>query len=111
MISVVGQPVTVIQKPSSRPGILRFELNRSLTGMGHETYSEPPDLPRLRPPDELARSLFEAFHIDRLHIHSNIVTVELSKGAFADGMKELMEGMFIHYRGGVEAVLPAGAAS
>ena len=32
----MGQPVTVIEKPSSRAGIVRFETNRVLTGMGHD---------------------------------------------------------------------------
>ncbi len=93
----MGQPVTVVQKPSSRPGILRFELNRSLTGMGHETYEDPPPGTLGRPPDELARRLFEEFEIDRIHIHSNVVTLELSKGAFSQGIKELIEDLFIHY--------------
>ena len=34
----MGQPVTLITTTSPRPGILRFELNRSLTGMGHVRY-------------------------------------------------------------------------
>ena len=34
----MGQPVTLIKTSSPRPGIVRFELNRSLTGMGHVRY-------------------------------------------------------------------------
>jgi hypothetical protein len=34
----MGQPVTVIEKPSSVSGVVRFETNRPLTGMGHEIY-------------------------------------------------------------------------
>ena len=34
----MGQPVAVVHKPSSVPGVIRFEANRSLTGMGHERY-------------------------------------------------------------------------
>ena len=34
----MGQPVTVIEKPSSHPGVVRYETNRALTGMGHEVY-------------------------------------------------------------------------
>ncbi len=32
----MGQPVTVIEKPSSHPGVVRYETNRVLTGMGHD---------------------------------------------------------------------------
>ena len=34
----MGQPVTVIQKSSSKPGVQRYEINRSITGMDHERY-------------------------------------------------------------------------
>ena len=35
----MGQPITVTRKPTTRKGTIRFEANRSLTGMGHERYS------------------------------------------------------------------------
>jgi hypothetical protein len=35
----MGQQVAVVEKPSPRPGVLRFETNRSLTGMGHERFT------------------------------------------------------------------------
>ena len=38
----MGQPITVIEKPSSNPAVLRFETNRPLSGMGHERYTEAP---------------------------------------------------------------------
>ena len=34
----MGQPITVVAKPSSRSGVVRYETNRALTGMGHERY-------------------------------------------------------------------------
>ena len=39
----MGQPITVTEKPTGRPGIVRFELNRTLTGMGHEHYASAAD--------------------------------------------------------------------
>jgi len=36
MPPAMGQPINVVEKPSSTPGLARFEINRSLTGMGHE---------------------------------------------------------------------------
>ena len=54
----MGQPIVVIEKPSSRRGMVRFETNRALTGMGHERYRADQDVWGNRPPDELARRLF-----------------------------------------------------
>ena len=36
----MGQPVAVVEKQSAIPGIVRFVANRSLTGMGHERFTE-----------------------------------------------------------------------
>jgi len=98
----VGQPVTVIERPSSRPGVVRFEINRSLTGMGHEYYDGPPPATRIRPPDELARRLFASGRIDGMHINSNVITLDMSKGADTVGLRQIIEDLFIHYRPGVE---------
>ncbi len=45
----MGQPITVTEKPTKRAGIVRFELNRALTGMGHEQYAAPPTPPAPTP--------------------------------------------------------------
>ena len=97
----MGQPVTVIERPSSRPGVVRFEINRSLTGMGHEYYDGPPSATRIRPPDELARRLFASGRIDGMHINSNVITLDMSKGADTAGLRQVIEDLFIHYRPGV----------
>jgi hypothetical protein len=97
----MGQPITVIQKPTSTPGVVRFELNRSLTGMDHERYNSIDDAKGDRPPDKLARLLFERGGVDHVHIYSNEVTVHLADGASPDGMAEALESLFIHYREGV----------
>ena len=36
----MGQPISVVRKPTSRPDLVRFETNRVLTGMGHEHYDK-----------------------------------------------------------------------
>ena len=51
----MGQPVTVVEEASSRPGVVRFSTNRVLSGMAHESYSAAPDPLADRPVDELAR--------------------------------------------------------
>ena len=76
----MGQLITVSRKPSIRPDVAIFELNRSLTGMGHERYKAAADAVRARPVDELARRLFEAGGVEGVHIYSNMVTVDLAAG-------------------------------
>lgn len=98
----MGQPIAVTQKPSPRPDVVRFEINRSLTGMGHERYRSAADATGDRPPDVLARKLFERGGIDAVHIFSNVITVDLAEGASPDGLQELIEELFIYYREGVE---------
>ena len=104
----MGQLITVSRKPSIRPDVAIFELNRSLTGMGHERYSSAADVVRSRPVDELAKRLFEAGGVDGVHIYSNMVTVNLAPGASADGMEEIIHGLFTYYREGVEVAEPTG---
>jgi len=104
----MGQLITVSRKPSIRPDVAIFELNRSLTGMGHERYKSLADIVRFRPVDELAKRLFEAGGVDGVHIYSNMVTVNLASGATADGMEEIIHSLFTYYREGVEVVEPTG---
>jgi hypothetical protein len=101
----MGQPIVVVQKPSSSKGVLRFEINRSLTGMGHERYASAADATGDRPPDVLARRLFEHGGVSAVHVFSNMITVELSGGG-GEGMRELVEELFIHYRDGVQPSIP-----
>ncbi len=102
----MGQPISVVQKPSSKPGVVRFEINRSLTGMGHERYRSAEDATGDRPPDALARRLFEHGGVAAVHVYSNVITVELAEGGTDEGMRELIEELFIHYREGVQPSLP-----
>jgi len=102
----MGQPIVVVQKPSSTKGVLRFEINRSLTGMGHEPYASAAAATGDRPPDVLARRLFEHGGVDAVHVFSNMITVELSAGESGGGMRELIEELFIHYREGVQPSIP-----
>jgi len=104
----MGQPVTVVEKASSNPGVVRFEINRSITGMGHERYASAADAQTDRPPDELARRLFDRGGIDSVHINSNVITVELGRGSGTEGISEIIEDLFTYYRPGVEVVIPEG---
>ena len=102
----MGQPIAVTEKKTSKPGVVRYELNRSLTGMAHERYSSADTAIGDRPPDVLARLLFEQGGVQSVHVYSNEVTVELDPGATGEGFVELIHDLFIHYRPGVTPSLP-----
>jgi len=107
----MGQPVTVIEKPSAMPGVVRYELNRSITGMGIERYPSPDAVVDERPPDVLARTLFDHGGVTAVTVNSNMVTVQLAPGASSRGLRELIEELFLYYREGVEVVMPEGVSA
>src|SRR5438552_914261 len=89
----MGQPVGVTEKRGARDDIVQFELNRSLTGMSHERYTSREQAAGTRPPDELARRLFDRGGVDAVHIYSNVVTVDLAPGASSDGMLDIIRDL------------------
>ncbi len=93
----MGQPIVVTEKPSSYPGVVRFETNRALTGMGHERYVAGTEVWGDRPPDELARRLLAEPSVESVQINSNIVTVDLAKGYDSQGLREVIENLYIFY--------------
>jgi hypothetical protein len=93
----MGQLIVVTEKPSSNPGVVRFETNRILTGMGHERYRSGDDVWGERPPDVLARRLFAHGTVDGVHVNGNMVTIDLTKGHTADGLKEIVENLYAYY--------------
>ncbi|MBV8161587.1 MAG: NifU N-terminal domain-containing protein [Acidimicrobiia bacterium] len=93
----MGQPITVTEKPAGRDDIVRFDLNRSLTGMGHERYRADREIVGDRPPDELARRLFAHGGVEAVHIYSNVVTIDLAPGASPQGLADVVHGLFVHY--------------
>lgn len=102
----MGQPITVTEKPTRREGVVRFELNRSLTGMGHERYTSEEPVTGDRPPDVLARRLFEHDAVATVAIFGNEVTVGLHPWKSADGLREAIEGLYIYYLPGVVPSIP-----
>jgi hypothetical protein len=97
----MGQSITVTEQPTGRVGMARFEVNRPLTGMGHERYLSVDDCTGERPPDVLARRLIERGGVKAVHIHGNQVTVELEPFGSSDGLIEIVRGLFTHYLDGV----------
>jgi hypothetical protein len=98
----VGQPVAVTEKPSITPGVVRFELNRSLTGMGHERYASADEATGNTPGALLARRLFETGRVGAVHVYANVVTVDLAKGFSSEGLAEVVQDLYVYYRPGVE---------
>ena len=94
----MGQPITVVEKPSHRPGMVRFEINRPLSGMGHERYEKGTPVEGHRPVDELSRRLLDTGGVDAVHINGSVVTVDLSKGATSAGLGDLIRDLFLYYR-------------
>ena len=110
-IRAMGQPVTVIEKQSSTPGVCRFETNRALTGTGHEHYSADSEVRGERPPDLVARRLFERGGVDRVHVNSNVITVELARGADTEGIAEIIGDLYTYYRPGIPVPTPEDFAA
>lgn len=107
----MGQPVTVIEKASSTPGVVRFETNRPLTGTGHEAFRSVDDAVGPKWSAEMARRLFARGGVASVSLHGNIITVGLADASPPSGIKELIEEMFIFYGPGVEVVMPEGAGT
>ena len=97
MPPAMGQPINVVEKPSNTPGLARFEINRSLTGMGHERYASVDDILDDRPVDELARRLFDSGGVTQVHANGSMVTVHLTEGWTGEKLLDVIRGLYIYY--------------
>jgi hypothetical protein len=79
----MGQPITVTARAGARPNVRIFDLNRSLTGMALEVYPERGNVAGDRPPDVLARRLFD-LGATLVSVYSNVVTVEAPAETWTD---------------------------
>ena len=98
----MGQLVAVTEKPSATPGVVRFELNRTLSGQGHERFSSADDAVGESPSDELARQLFATGKVGGVHVYANMVTVDLNKGFDAEGLSGIVVRLYEYWKPGVE---------
>ena len=98
----MGQLVGVVEKQSSTPGVVRFELNRSLSGMGHERFSSLRDAFGPSPSAALARLLFGTGKVAGIHVYGNIVTVDIEKGYDSSGLADIVREMYRYWKPGVE---------
>ncbi|MGA0065157.1 MAG: hypothetical protein ACO3IV_06940 [Ilumatobacteraceae bacterium] len=97
----MGQPVAVTLRPTATAGRVRFDLNRSLTGMGHERYASIDEARGATPGAELARRLFGRGAVRAVHVYSNTVTVDLAAGVDATTLVPLVEELYRHWQPGM----------
>jgi|SRR6056297_777561 len=98
----MGQLVAVTEKPSSTRGVVRFEINRSLSGMGHEHFASVADAWGNTPSDELARRMFATGQVDAVHVYSNIITVDIERGHDSAGLADIIRELYQYWKPGVE---------
>src|SRR3954462_144919 len=79
----MGQPITVSVHAGANPAVRFFDCNRSLTGMAIEVYNAPDEAVGDRPPDVLAKRLFD-LGATKVTVYSNVVTVEAPASAWPD---------------------------
>lgn len=97
----MGQPVTYLRTTSPRPGIVRFELNRTLTGMGHERYRAGDDIIGERPSDELARRMLATGKLSAVHMHGSVITAELADRDDSE-LGDVIASLYTYYVPGTE---------
>jgi len=72
----MGQPITVSSRRGASPSVVTFDCDRSITGMAIERYASVEDTKGARPPDVLARRLFD-LGATAVTIYSSVVTVQV----------------------------------
>jgi len=112
----MGQQIGVIEKASSNPGMVRFEANRNLTGMGHEVFHTAADAVGPRPAAALARNLLSTGQVAAVHVYGNMITLDLAKGATSDGLGDVIRDLYQYWKPGMEMpvfedVAPAESAA
>lgn len=101
----MGQPVVVTEKPSRRAGVVRYEANRSLTGMGHESFRVGDQNAHLNrsasSSAELARRLFATGRVAGVHVYQNMITVDLEKGRSTEGLSDIVRDLYQYWQPGM----------
>lgn len=98
----VGQPVDVKQSTAGVAGRIRFELNRTLTGQGHEKFTSASQAIGPRPAAELARRLFNSGAVLGVHVFANIVTVDLVPGSRDSDLAQIVTDLHQYWKPGMK---------
>ena len=102
----MGQMIDVVERPSPRRGIVRFETNRALSGTGHDRYVAGQVIDDNRPVDEIARRIFARGGVNAVHVNGSVVTVDLAKGYDASGIADIIRGLYTFYLDAGEELAP-----
>ena len=97
----MGQLVAVEQKAGGASTVVRFETNRSLTGMGHERFTSAAEAKGPRPAAVIARRFFEAGHVSWVHVYGNIITASLEAGASQAGLNDIVRDLYQYWKPGM----------
>ena len=98
----MGQQIAVVAKPSHTPGVVRFEANRNLTGMGHESFASVSEATGPRPAASLARRLLSTGKVTTVHVFGNMITLDLAKGHTAEGLDDVIANLYQYWQPGME---------
>ena len=98
----MGQPVDVKQTAAGVQGRIRFELNRTLTGQGHERFTSAAQAIGPRPAAELARRLFSSGVVTGVHLFANIVTVDLAPGSRDGDLAQIVTDLHQYWKPGMK---------
>lgn len=98
----MGQLVAVAEKPGSMPGLVRFETNRSFTGMGHERFRSSDEAWAPTPAAEVARRLFATGRVGSVHVYANMITIDLVKGHTSEGMADIIRELYRYWHPGMQ---------
>lgn len=98
----MGQQIAVVAKPSFTAGVVRYEANRNLTGMGHESFASAEQAVGPRPAAKVARRLLDTGQVTNVHVFGNIITVDLAKGHTAEGLDDVIAGLYQYWQPGME---------
>ena len=97
----MGQLVALEQKAGGASTIVRFETNRSLTGMGHERFTSAAEAKGPRPAAVIARRFFEAGHVSWVHVYGNCITASLEAGASQASLNEIVRDLYQYWKPGM----------
>jgi hypothetical protein len=82
--------------------MVRFEANRSFTGMGHERFASPEEAIGTKPAAVVAQRLFASGQVSAVHVYGNIITVDLAKGCGAQGLEDVVRDLYQYWKPGME---------
>ncbi len=95
----MGQEITVTAREGSSADVRLFDCNRSITGMEIVSYAARDEIAGRRPPDVLARRLFD-LGATKVTVYSNDVIVEAPAARWAElepAVVEAIEHLFGFY--------------